>query len=39
MHSRALVLLAPVCATGAWGPARAAEDARIPDFAPVSVTG
>ena len=39
MHSRALVLLAPVCATGAWGPARAADDARIPGLAPDSVTG
>jgi hypothetical protein len=27
MHSRTLVLLAAVCAIGAWGPARAADDA------------
>jgi hypothetical protein len=39
MHSRTLVLLAAVCAIGAWGPARAADDARIPNFAPDSVTG
>jgi hypothetical protein len=39
MHSRTLVLLAAVCATGAWGPARAADDARIPNLAPDSVTG
>jgi hypothetical protein len=39
MHSRTLALLAAVCAIGAWGPARAADDARIPNFAPDSVTG
>jgi hypothetical protein len=39
MHFRTLVLLAAVCATGAWGPARAADDARIPNLAPDSVTG
>jgi hypothetical protein len=39
MHSRTLVLLVAVCAIGAWAPVRAADDARIPNFAPDSVTG